>query len=213
VSIPNDQSRLKKERKGKLEAECPLWVISGHRPADQGCPLCPRMQTCSASKSMSALCQKRVANATWAPSTAVIPFAASAPGPRKRRRDSRRLRSSLNPRHPRHPRQFLDFFDFLYRAHPRQGTLYPRHPRHLRARIPNIGVAVGYALRHFREYALKLRRDTCRPLCQSTLNSLPLPTSSRLRNGSIFSPGARRCVVAGERPTGYYRVVVLLGSS
>ena len=37
----------------------PLWVISGHRPADQRCPLCPRKQTCAASKSMSALCQKR----------------------------------------------------------------------------------------------------------------------------------------------------------
>ena len=32
---------------------------SGHRPADQRCPLCPQKQTCSASKSMSALCQER----------------------------------------------------------------------------------------------------------------------------------------------------------
>ena len=31
--------------------ECPLWVISGHRAADQRCPLCPRKQTCSAAKS------------------------------------------------------------------------------------------------------------------------------------------------------------------
>src|SRR5262245_44006912 len=42
-----------------LKGRCPLWVISGHRPADQGCPLCPRKQTCTASKSMSALCHKR----------------------------------------------------------------------------------------------------------------------------------------------------------
>ena len=41
-----------------IRAGCPLWVISGHRPADQGCPLCPRKQTCSASKSML-LCAKR----------------------------------------------------------------------------------------------------------------------------------------------------------
>jgi hypothetical protein len=33
---------------------CPLWIKSGHRPADQRCPLCPRKQTCSASNSMSA---------------------------------------------------------------------------------------------------------------------------------------------------------------
>jgi hypothetical protein len=39
--------------------QCLLWVISGHRPTDQGCPLCPRKQTCSASKSMSALCRRR----------------------------------------------------------------------------------------------------------------------------------------------------------
>ena len=42
-----------------VEFECPLWVISGHRPAYQRCPLCPRKRTCSASKSMSALCHKR----------------------------------------------------------------------------------------------------------------------------------------------------------
>ena len=41
------------------EAECPLWVISGHRPPDQRCPLCPRKQSCSASKSMSALCHSK----------------------------------------------------------------------------------------------------------------------------------------------------------
>src|SRR5262245_40352219 len=35
------------------------WVISGHWPADQRCPLCPRKRTCAASKPMSALCQKR----------------------------------------------------------------------------------------------------------------------------------------------------------
>ena len=39
--------------------ECPFWVISGHRPIDQGCPLCPRKRTCSAARSMSALCHKR----------------------------------------------------------------------------------------------------------------------------------------------------------
>ena len=40
--------------------KCPLWVISGHQPADQGCPLCPHeKRTCSASRSMSALCHKQ----------------------------------------------------------------------------------------------------------------------------------------------------------
>src|SRR5262249_30786282 len=37
----------------------PLWVISGHWTAIWESPLCPRKQTCSASKSMSAKCQKR----------------------------------------------------------------------------------------------------------------------------------------------------------
>ena len=35
----------------------PLWVISGHRRADQGCPFHPEERTWSASKSMSAKCQ------------------------------------------------------------------------------------------------------------------------------------------------------------
>jgi hypothetical protein len=39
--------------------EYPLWVISGHQSGNQRCPLYPRKRTCSASKSMSALCQKR----------------------------------------------------------------------------------------------------------------------------------------------------------
>ena len=43
----------------KLNGRCPLWVISGHRRADRGCPLYSRQQTCSACKSMSAKCQKR----------------------------------------------------------------------------------------------------------------------------------------------------------
>ena len=36
-----------------------MRLMSAHRPADQRCPFCPRKRTCSASKSMSALCQKR----------------------------------------------------------------------------------------------------------------------------------------------------------
>src|SRR5262245_36514698 len=37
----------------------PLWVISGHADKSAPYPLCPRERTCSASKSMSALCQKQ----------------------------------------------------------------------------------------------------------------------------------------------------------
>ena len=36
----------------------PLWVISGHRQADWGCPLCPQKQTFLGALSMSAKCQK-----------------------------------------------------------------------------------------------------------------------------------------------------------
>src|SRR5262249_28966561 len=37
----------------------PLWVISRHQRADQGCPLWPQKQTCSAPASMSAKCTLR----------------------------------------------------------------------------------------------------------------------------------------------------------
>ena len=40
--------------------ECPIWVISGHRPTNQGCPLCPRKRTCLASNLMSLLKGKGV---------------------------------------------------------------------------------------------------------------------------------------------------------
>jgi len=39
--------------------ECPLWVISGHRRADRGCPLCPRKRTFVGADGMSAKCHKR----------------------------------------------------------------------------------------------------------------------------------------------------------
>jgi hypothetical protein len=40
-----------------VDSKRPLWVISGHRPADQRCPLCPRKRTFVSALSMSALCQ------------------------------------------------------------------------------------------------------------------------------------------------------------
>jgi hypothetical protein len=42
-----------------LKCQRPLWVISGHRRADQRCPLCPQKRTFVSAMSMSALCQRR----------------------------------------------------------------------------------------------------------------------------------------------------------
>ena len=51
------QARKKREFRPPRAYTFPLWVISGHGRADQGCPLYPQEQTFSASASMSAKCQ------------------------------------------------------------------------------------------------------------------------------------------------------------
>ena len=42
-----------------LEAQCPLWVKSGHRSTSDQCLLYPQKRTLELSRGMSALCQKR----------------------------------------------------------------------------------------------------------------------------------------------------------
>jgi hypothetical protein len=62
------------------DRECPFLVISRHRPADQGYPLCPRKQTCSASESMSATCHWRTSvSATSCNTSATRPHRISLP--------------------------------------------------------------------------------------------------------------------------------------
>ena len=41
------------------DAECPLWVISGHFALQSSCPLYPRKRTCAVQLGMSAMGQKR----------------------------------------------------------------------------------------------------------------------------------------------------------
>ena len=53
----------------KEGVQCPLWVISGHS-AEQRCPLHPQEQTCLASATMSAKCQKQ----TYLPPDRIVRF-------------------------------------------------------------------------------------------------------------------------------------------
>ena len=56
---PGAMGAARNRRSEAWARECPLWVISGHQPADQGCPLYPQQQTFVSARGMSEKCQKR----------------------------------------------------------------------------------------------------------------------------------------------------------